>query len=51
MSLFPSCRLPSLSEVPGLDIASRYVAASDSRQVGGDWFDVFDLPDEGDRCR
>ena len=31
--------------VPGLDIASRYVAASDSQQVGGDWFDVFDLGD------
>jgi len=35
--------LPALATVPGLDIASRYVAASDSQQVGGDWFDVFDL--------
>jgi serine phosphatase RsbU (regulator of sigma subunit) len=35
--------LPSLSAMPGLDIASRYVAASDGQQVGGDWFDVFDL--------
>jgi serine phosphatase RsbU (regulator of sigma subunit) len=35
--------LPTLAAVPGLDIASRYVAASDSQQVGGDWFDVFDL--------
>jgi serine phosphatase RsbU (regulator of sigma subunit) len=33
--------------VPGLDIASCYVAASDSQQVGGDWFDLFDL--EGGR--
>jgi serine phosphatase RsbU (regulator of sigma subunit) len=37
--------LPTLANVPGLDIASRYVAASDSQQVGGDWFDVFDLGD------
>jgi len=35
--------LPTLATVPGLDIASRYVAASDSQQVGGDWFDLFDL--------
>jgi serine phosphatase RsbU (regulator of sigma subunit) len=35
--------LPTLAAVPGLDVASRYVAASDSQQVGGDWFDVFDL--------
>ncbi len=35
--------LPSLSHLPGLDIASRYVAASDGQQVGGDWFDLFDL--------
>jgi serine phosphatase RsbU (regulator of sigma subunit) len=37
--------LPTLATVPGLDIASRYVAASDGQQVGGDWFDVFDLGD------
>ena len=35
--------LPSLSAMPGLDVAARYVAASDGQQVGGDWFDVFDL--------
>ena len=35
--------LPTLAKVRGLDIESRYVAASDSQQVGGDWFDVFDL--------
>ena len=37
--------LPTLATVDGLDIASRYVAASDGQQVGGDWFDVFDLGD------
>ena len=35
--------LPPLSAPPGLDVASRYVAASDGQQVGGDWFDVFEL--------
>ena len=35
--------LPTLAAVPGLDVASRYVAVSDSQQVGGDWFDLFDL--------
>lgn len=37
--------LPSLPTLSGLDIASRYVAASDGQHVGGDWFDVFDLGD------
>ncbi|MDE3206916.1 MAG: serine/threonine-protein phosphatase [Acidobacteriota bacterium] len=27
----------------GLEVASRYVAASDGQKVGGDWFDLFDL--------
>ena len=35
--------LPTLSALPGLDIASRYVAAADGQQVGGDWFDVFEI--------
>jgi serine phosphatase RsbU (regulator of sigma subunit) len=35
--------LSPLVAPPGLDVASRYVAASDDHQVGGDWFDVFDL--------
>jgi serine phosphatase RsbU (regulator of sigma subunit) len=37
--------LPSLPAVQGLDVAARYVAASDGQQVGGDWFDVFALGD------
>jgi hypothetical protein len=32
-----------LPEVPGIEFASRYVAA-DSRIIGGDWFDAFVLP-------
>jgi PAS domain-containing protein len=34
--------LPSLS---GIDVAAEYVAASEDMEVGGDWFDVFALPD------
>jgi len=37
--------LPTLPELVGLDISSRYVPASDYQQVGGDWFDAFDLGD------
>ncbi|HEY6495963.1 MAG TPA: GAF domain-containing SpoIIE family protein phosphatase [Trebonia sp.] len=38
-SLLPT----ALPVVPGLDLAARYVAGSGS--VGGDWYDVFTLPD------
>ena len=38
-SLMPS----ELPECPGLDLAARYVPAESS--VGGDWYDVFVLPD------
>lgn len=31
--------------VPGLDIAVRYVAATDGASVGGDWYDVIGLDD------
>lgn len=38
--------LPPLSPmVPGLDIAVRYRAAGGDGQIGGDFFDVFPLPD------
>lgn len=39
-SLLPE-RLP---RIPGLELATRYVAGTDTR-VGGDWYDVFLLPD------
>jgi PAS domain S-box-containing protein len=32
---------------PGLDIAARYVAASDLMAIGGDWYDTFTWPDGG----
>jgi serine phosphatase RsbU (regulator of sigma subunit) len=34
-----------LPSVPGADVAAEYVAAADNLEVGGDWFDVFTLPD------
>jgi anti-sigma regulatory factor (Ser/Thr protein kinase)/putative methionine-R-sulfoxide reductase with GAF domain len=38
-SLLPS----ALPDVPGLEIAARYVPGGGG-EVGGDWYDVFDLP-------
>jgi PAS domain S-box-containing protein len=38
----------TIPEVPGLQLACRYVPAQTAAQVGGDWFDVIRLP--GDRC-
>ncbi|EMF57771.1 MULTISPECIES: SpoIIE family protein phosphatase [Streptomyces] len=37
--------LPQMPEVPGLKMAARYESASESSQVGGDWYDVFSLSD------
>jgi hypothetical protein len=39
--------LPQLPELPGLDLAARYLAGGSGQMVGGDWFDVF--PVEGGR--
>jgi hypothetical protein len=39
-SMLPT-RLPQL---PGTEIAHRYLPCSDSAYVGGDWFDAIDLP-------
>jgi GAF domain-containing protein len=37
--------LPSqIPEVPGLELACRYVPAETAAEVGGDWFDVIPLP-------
>lgn len=41
-----SSLLPTfLHRPPGLEIASRYLPASDLTSVGGDWFDVIPLPE------
>jgi hypothetical protein len=37
-----------IPEVPGLQLAYRYVPAEDTAEIGGDWFDVIPLPH--DRC-
>lgn len=36
--------LPTVPPLTGLDVASSYVPGADHQQVGGDWFDVFELP-------
>ena len=42
LALNRSLRPTTLPDVPGLDLAARYVAGSGN--VGGDWYDVFVLP-------
>jgi PAS domain S-box-containing protein len=37
--------LPQLPTVPGLDVAARYLPGVREARVGGDWYDVFPLPD------
>jgi serine phosphatase RsbU (regulator of sigma subunit) len=37
--------LPQLPSVPGLEMNARYLSAPFASQVGGDWYDVFHLPD------
>ncbi|MFJ6718723.1 MULTISPECIES: SpoIIE family protein phosphatase [unclassified Streptomyces] len=37
--------LPQLPRIPGLDMSARYLPAPHASQVGGDWYDVFHLPD------
>jgi PAS domain S-box-containing protein len=37
--------LPKLPDIAGLDIAARYRASQDGVKVGGDFYDVLDLPD------
>jgi serine phosphatase RsbU (regulator of sigma subunit)/integral membrane sensor domain MASE1/anti-sigma regulatory factor (Ser/Thr protein kinase) len=34
-----------IAEMPGVDVAARYVPATADVQVGGDWYDVIPLPD------
>ena len=39
---------PRLPEVPGVELAARYVAAGEGVEVGGDFYDVFRTADGGD---
>lgn len=40
-----SLLLESLPSIPDLDIAARYIPATEDVRVGGDWYDVIPLPD------
>jgi serine phosphatase RsbU (regulator of sigma subunit) len=37
--------LPSLPDLPGITSAARYLVSQEQAQVGGDWYDLFALPD------
>ena len=37
--------LPNLPDLPGISCAARYLVGSTHAQVGGDWYDLFALPD------
>jgi PAS domain S-box-containing protein len=37
----------TLPRIPGLDLAVRYLPATQGVNVGGDWYDAFPLPDGG----
>jgi hypothetical protein len=37
--------LPAVPDVDGVQTAARYLVGVDGNQVGGDWYDVLDLPD------
>jgi PAS domain S-box-containing protein len=37
--------LPAVSDVAGMQVAARYRVGVDGNQVGGEWYDVLDLPD------
>jgi serine phosphatase RsbU (regulator of sigma subunit) len=37
--------LPAVSDVDSVQVAARYLVGVDGNQVGGDWYDVLDLPD------
>ncbi|MFJ8348405.1 SpoIIE family protein phosphatase [Streptomyces sp. NPDC094153] len=44
--------MPTLGpEVPGMDIAARYVPTGGGLQVGGDWYDMIPLPGATSRSR
>jgi serine phosphatase RsbU (regulator of sigma subunit) len=36
--------LPRLPDIPTLEMAARYLPASEHDRIGGDWYDVFSLP-------
>ncbi|WP_445524692.1 SpoIIE family protein phosphatase [Streptomyces cyslabdanicus] len=44
--------MPTLGpEVPGMDVAARYVPTGGGLQIGGDWYDMIPLPGAASRSR
>jgi serine phosphatase RsbU (regulator of sigma subunit) len=37
--------LPTVTGLPGVSAAARYLVSGSAAQVGGDWYDLFALPD------
>jgi serine phosphatase RsbU (regulator of sigma subunit) len=37
--------LPAITDLPGISAAARYLVSGSAAQVGGDWYDLFALPD------
>jgi serine phosphatase RsbU (regulator of sigma subunit) len=37
--------LPTVTDLPGISAAARYLVSGSAAQVGGDWYDLFGLPD------
>src|SRR3954471_3034743 len=37
--------LPTVTDLPGISAAARYLVSGSAAQVGGDWYDLFELPD------
>ncbi len=37
--------LPTVTNLPGVSAAARYLVSGSAAQVGGDWYDLFELPD------
>jgi serine phosphatase RsbU (regulator of sigma subunit) len=37
--------LPTIPDIDGITTAARYLVSSSAAQVGGDWYDLFGLPD------
>src|SRR3954451_13830886 len=37
--------LPTVTDLPGVSAAARYLVSGSAAQVGGDWYDLFELPD------
>jgi serine phosphatase RsbU (regulator of sigma subunit) len=37
--------LPTVTDLPGVSTAARYLVSRSAARVGGDWYDLFVLPD------